>query len=67
MYTHYRFHDNVQVETPLKTAKKSILLSADMYDTRYSLNQYVCVTSTIITLLTAAVGALDGEDMPCTA
>ncbi len=31
----------IKVETPLKTAKKLIVLSADNYDTYYSLLHYV--------------------------
>ena len=31
----------VEVETPLNTAKKIIILSADMYDTEFSLQKYV--------------------------
>ena len=33
--------DHAQVEVPLNTAKKLILLSADKYDTVFSTNQYV--------------------------
>lgn len=34
----------VQVEVPLNTAKKLILLSADRYDTAFSVTQYVSDT-----------------------
>ena len=40
-YTHVHLHVLVQVEVPLSTAKKLILLSADRYDTAFGLTQYV--------------------------
>lgn len=41
MYLQFNFSSIIQVEVPLNTAKKLILLSADKYDTVFAVTQYV--------------------------